>query len=102
MRATLFACLCDSGLHAIAEDVPLEFGEDREHAGQGSAARRGQVERLAERDEADPECAQLLKRRDEIDQGAAPAIQPPYQDPVEFPPSGCSHQVFAFGAVADA
>ena len=76
---TFFACLCDPGLHAIAKDVPLELGEDREHAGQSPAARRGQVECLAERDEADPECGQLLNRRDEVDQGAPPAIQPPHQ-----------------------
>ena len=69
MRSAIFAGLSYPGFHAIAEDVPLEFGEDREHAGQGPTARRGQVERLAERDEADLECGQLLERRDQIDEG---------------------------------
>ncbi len=98
MRSAIFAGLSYPGFHAIAEDVPLEFGEDREHAGQGPTARRGQVERLAERDEADLECGQLLERRDQIDEGAPPAIQPPDQDQVELSPSRRPHQVFALGA----
>ena len=101
MRSAIFAGLSYPGFHAIAEDVPLEFGEDREHAGQGPTARRGQVERLAERDEADLECGQLLERRDQIDEGAPPAIQPPDQDQVELSPSRRPHQVFASGAVAN-
>ena len=74
VRAAFLACLGDPGPHAIAEDVPLELGEDREHAGQGPAARRGQVECLAERDEADLECGQFLERRDQIDQRTPPAV----------------------------
>ena len=34
VRAAFLAGLGDPGLHAIAEDVPLELGEDSEHAGQ--------------------------------------------------------------------
>jgi hypothetical protein len=37
VRATFLAGLGDSGLHAVAEDLSLELGEDRERAGQGSA-----------------------------------------------------------------
>ena len=102
VRAALLAGLGDPGLHAIAKDVPLEFGEDREHAGQGPAARRRQVERLAERDEADLECGQFLEGRDQIDQGTPPAIQPPDQDQVEFTPSRRPDQILPLGALADA
>jgi len=41
VRAALFAGLGDPGLDAVAKDVPPEFGEDREHAGQRPAARLG-------------------------------------------------------------
>ena len=102
VRAALLAGLSDPGLHAIAEDVPLELGEDRKHAGQGPAARRGQVERLAERDEADLECGQLLERRDQIDQGTPPAIQPPDQDQVQFAPLRRPEQALPLGALANA
>ena len=78
--AAFFAGSGDPGLHAIAEDVPLEFSEDREHAGQCSATRCREVERLAERDEADLKCGQFLKRRDQIDQRTAPAVQSPDKD----------------------
>ena len=46
--AAFFSGLGDPGLHAIAQDVPLEFGEHRQHAGQRPATRRRQVQRLAQ------------------------------------------------------
>ena len=39
------------GLHPVADDIPLEFGEDRAHAGQCTATWCGEVERLAKRGE---------------------------------------------------
>jgi hypothetical protein len=102
VRAAFLAGLGNPGLHAVAQDVPLELGEDGKHAGQRPSARGGQVERLAERDEADLEYGQFLKRHDQIDQGASPAIQPPDQDQVKFSASGRSEQLFPFGTLADA
>ena len=39
------------GLHPVVDDIPLEFGEEREHAGQCPATWCGEVERLAKRRE---------------------------------------------------
>ena len=68
MRAAVFPGLCDSGFHSIAQNVALEFGEHRQHAGEGPPARRRQVERLAQRDEADLQRCQFLQGGDEVDE----------------------------------
>jgi hypothetical protein len=47
------ARLSDPGFNPVAENISFEFSKDREHACQRSAAGRGQVERFAQRDEAD-------------------------------------------------
>ena len=44
----------------------------------------------------------ILKRRDQIDQGASPAIQPPDQDQVEFAPSRRLGSTLPLGTLADA
>jgi hypothetical protein len=49
------ARLSDPGFNPVAENISFEFSKDREHACQRSAAGRGQVERFAQRDEADAE-----------------------------------------------
>jgi len=54
MGTTFFACLGDARFHAIPQDVALEFREHGEHAGQGSAAGGGHVERLSQGCEAHP------------------------------------------------
>jgi len=43
MRAALFAGLSNTGFHSIAQNVAFELGENRQHAGERSAARRRQV-----------------------------------------------------------
>ena len=48
MGSTFLAGLGDSGFHAIAQDVALELGEHRQHAGKCTAAWRGHIERLRE------------------------------------------------------
>ena len=105
VRAAFFAGLGDSGFHSIAENVALELGEHRQHAGEGSSARRRQVERLAQRDEADLQLCQFLQGGDEVDERAAPAIEPPDDDDIDFPSTGGTQQVLAartgLGAGAD-
>ena len=66
MRSSLFARLGDAGFHAISQDVALEFREHGEHAGQGSAAGGGHVERLGQRYEADSNGMELLKCRNQV------------------------------------
>jgi hypothetical protein len=46
MRPSLLACLSDSGLDAVAQNVALELREDGQHAGQGAPTGGGQVQRL--------------------------------------------------------
>ena len=53
MRSAFLARLIDAGFDPVAQNVALELGEDRKHPWQGPAAGRGQVERFAQRDEAD-------------------------------------------------
>lgn len=102
MRTAFVECPGDSCSQPVAENFALEFGEDRELRGLGTAARSRQVERLAGRDEADLECGHLLKRRDQIEQGTPPTVQPPDQNQVVFPPPRCLDQVFTLGTLADA
>jgi hypothetical protein len=66
VRSAFLARLGDAGLDAIAQDIALEFREHGEHAGQGSAAGGGHVERLRERYEADSNGMELLKCRNQV------------------------------------
>lgn len=66
MRSAFLARLGDAGLDAIAQDIALEFREHGEHAGQGSAAGGGHVERLGQRYEADTEMFQFPQSSEQV------------------------------------
>jgi hypothetical protein len=67
VRPTFLARLRDPGIHPIAYDVALEFGENGEHARESSAAGGGHIERLGERDEADADGIELLQSADQVE-----------------------------------
>jgi hypothetical protein len=48
----ILARLSDPGFHPVAQDIAFELGKNREHASQSPAAWRSQVERFAQRHEA--------------------------------------------------
>ena len=73
MRPVLPARLSDARFNPVAQDVAFEFGEDRKHSRQGSPAGRGQVERFAQRDEADLQRRKLLQGRNEVYERASSA-----------------------------
>ena len=53
MWPTFFARLSNPDFDSITQDIALEFREHGKHAGQGSPAGGGHVERLRQRYEAD-------------------------------------------------
>jgi len=67
MRSAFLTRLGDPGLHTIPQDIALEFREHGEHAGEGSAARGGHVERLRQRYKADSNGMELLECRNQVE-----------------------------------
>ena len=47
--------LVDSCLHPVPQNIPFEFREHGQHACESAAARGGEIERFAQRNEADVE-----------------------------------------------
>lgn len=71
----LGAGMGDAGLDALAKDLAFEFGEHRQHPGEGTTARCRHVEGFGEGDEADSEFDQLFERDHEIGERTAPPVQ---------------------------
>lgn len=80
----LGAGMGDAGLDALAKDLAFEFGEHRQHPGEGTTARCRHVEGFGEGDEADSEFDQLFERDHEIGERTAPPVQPPDDDGVHL------------------
>ena len=72
------------------------IGEHGQHAGQCATARGCHVQSFAQRHKANPQGRQLLQRIHEIDQRASPAVEPPHNHKINFPPSGCHQEFFPF------
>ena len=53
--------LSQSGADSFPQNLPFEFGEDRQETGHGSASWRGQIRHLGQRDEADSKMFQFLQ-----------------------------------------
>ena len=53
MGFSLFSGLGNARLDPVAQNVPFELSKNGQHAGERPAARRGQVEGLAQRDKSD-------------------------------------------------
>ena len=51
---------------SLPQNFPFELGEDRQQASHGSTGRRGQIQRLGQRDEADTQMFQFLQRRQQV------------------------------------
>jgi hypothetical protein len=66
--------LRNAGFHPLAQDLALKLRKDRQEPGHRSPHRRGQIQRFAEGDKADPEALKLVERPDEVCERAAPAI----------------------------
>jgi hypothetical protein len=88
VRSALFPRLGDPGPDSLAQDLPLELGEDRQHPRHGAARWGRQVEGLGQRDKADAQVGQLAKSRHQISDGSAPAIEPPDHDHVNVSSAG--------------
>jgi len=73
-----------AGADSFAENLPFELREDRQQGRHGSTRGRGQVQCLGQRNETDSEMLQFLKSRQQVRNGPAPAVQPPYQHHVDF------------------
>lgn len=92
-------CLRDAGFDALAEYFPFKLGEYGQHTRQGPACRRGHIKCFRQRDEADAQLGQFLQRQDEIGQRAAPAVQPPDDDRIQFASADGSKEVFPLGSL---
>jgi hypothetical protein len=73
-----------TGSDALAQDLALKLGKHGEQASHGAAGGRGQIKRFGQRNETHAEMLQLLKCRNEIRDGPAPAIQAPHQHDIDF------------------
>ena len=80
---------------SFPQNLPFELGEDRQQAGHRATGRRGQIQRLGQRDETDAEMLQFLKCRQQIRYRPAPAIQSPHQHDVDLAAARRLHQFFA-------
>src|SRR4051794_30835320 len=72
--------LGNPGPHPVAEDVPLELGEDGQHACQGPTTGCRQVEGFVEGDESHVDRGQIVQGRDEVRDRTAPTVEPPDDD----------------------
>lgn len=99
MRPAFLAGLGNPGPHPITEDVPLELGEDGQHACQGPATGGRQVEGFVEGDESHVDCGQIVQGRDEVRDRTAPTVEPPDDDGIDVATFGCIDDPLAFGPI---
>jgi hypothetical protein len=67
VRSAFLWCVGNGGLHAVPQDLALEFGENGEYASERTASWRGHVQRLGERHEPDGDGVEILKRSDQVE-----------------------------------
>jgi len=84
-----------AGAHPFSQDVPFEFGKNSQQTGHRPACCCCQVERLGDRHEPDTQLGELFQSYDQIDQRAAPTIQPPNQHDIDFAAARGGQQFFA-------
>ena len=85
--------MSQSGPHALSQDLALELSEDGQQRGHRATGRRGQVQRLGQRYEADAEMFQFLQRGEQVGYRSSPAIQPPHQHHIDLPAPRSFHQL---------
>jgi hypothetical protein len=74
---------------SFPQNLLFELSEYGQQAGHRSTSRRGQIQRLRQRNEADAEVLQFLERRQQGRYRSAPAIQAPDQHDVDLPTARC-------------
>ena len=79
----------------LAEDVPFEGSKHGQQPSHRSTRRRGQIQRLRHRNKTHAECGQFPQRGNQIRNGSAPAVQPPFRHDINFPPPRGVEQLFA-------
>jgi transposase len=79
-RAAFFSSLNNPGADPLAEDLAFELREDGHHASLRAPCRRGQVQRLGQRDKADSKVGQFAERHHQIGKRAAPTAHTPDHD----------------------
>ena len=94
MRLPALACVRNARLHPLTDQIPFKLRED----GEGAPCRRGEIERLRQRDEPHPEGREFVQRCHQIDEGASPAAQLPYENDVELALLGGLEQRLALWA----
>ena len=87
--------MCKAGPSSFPQNFSFELGEDRQQAGHCSPRRCRQIQRFGQGNETHSEMVQFLKRRQQIRNRAAPAIQAPHQHHIDLPATGGFQQPFA-------
>lgn len=66
MRFPVLSHLIDSRLHPVPQNITFEFRKHGQHACESTAARGGEIERFAQRNEAHVERRQFLQRVNKV------------------------------------
>jgi hypothetical protein len=77
--------MSESSPYAFSEDFALEGSEHCQQPSHRTTGRRGQVQRLGQRYEADAEMLQFLQSGEQIGDRSSPAVQPPHQHHIDLP-----------------
>lgn len=80
--------MSNAGFDAVSKNITFKLGEDGKHASQRASARCRQVECFREGHKADVEGLELVQAGDQVGHRAAPPIQAPDQNHVNFAATG--------------
>ena len=88
----------EPGQDPVPDHRALELREDADHAEDHTTGKRGRIERLGVRVQADAAGLQLAEQRNEVLEGAAEATDRPHCDEVELAAGDAAHQLVEGGA----
>src|ERR1700676_2451396 len=77
--------MSESSPYALSEYFALEGCEHCQQSSHRTTGRRGQVQRLGQRYEPDPEMLEFLHRGEQIGDRSSPAVQSPHQHDIDLP-----------------
>src|SRR5277367_1790892 len=77
--------MSESSPYAFSEYFALEGCEHCQQPSHRTTGRRGQVQRLGQRYEPDPEMLEFLHRGEQIGDRSSPAVQSPHQHDIDLP-----------------
>ena len=88
----ILPCMSQASPSSFPQYFPFEFGKNSKQSSHRSTGRRGQIQRLGQRDKPDAEMLQLLECRQQIRYRPTPAVQPPNQHYTDLATAGCLQQ----------